>query len=103
MKTVYLAESALDAQIVYDHLVEEGFEVFIAGLALSGALGELPVNMSPEVRVVKNDDYLQARALVEEYLESLKNTVSKPHNCQKCGEEIEQEFNQCWKCGEVIQ
>ena len=103
MKTVYVAGSALDAQIVYDHLHESGFKVFIAGLALSGAVGELPVNMGPEVKVLEDSDYLSARAMVEDYLESRKNPVSKHTNCIKCGEEIEVGFNQCWKCGEVIQ
>ena len=103
MKTVYMAESALDAQIVYDHLVEAGYKMFIAGLALSGALGELPANMGPEVKVVKNEDFLSARALVEEYLVSSSNPESKFSNCPKCSEEIEAGFNLCWKCGEVIQ
>jgi ribosomal protein S27AE len=103
MKTVYISESALDAQFVYDHLEENGFKVFIAGLALSGAVGELPVNMGPEVKVLDDSDYLSARAMVEEYLESRNNLIEKHLNCPKCGEAIELGFNQCWKCGEVIQ
>jgi len=102
MKTVYMAASALDAQLIHDQLQDVGIEVFIAGLALSGAVGELPANLGPEVRVLNDDDYLKARALVEEITQQNNSSDITQRVCKNCGEVIEAGFNQCWKCGQVI-
>lgn len=103
MKSVYLAASALDAQLIYDQLKDAGYEVFIAGVQLAGALGELPVNATPEVKVLKDEQYLAARALVEEILEDREKNNNHSGNCIKCGEALEQGFQQCWNCGSIYQ
>lgn len=42
MRTVYQAENLFDAQWVKDALEAAGIPAFIAGAALTGAIGELP-------------------------------------------------------------
>ncbi len=107
MKTVYIAESALDAQIIHDQLVQSGIQAFIAGVSLSSAIGELPANLGPEVKVVNNQDYLKARALIElidaEQKQESTNLDLKQVACVDCGESIEIGFNQCWKCGRIVE
>ncbi|MCC6594713.1 MAG: DUF2007 domain-containing protein [Xanthomonadales bacterium] len=43
MRTVYEAENLFDAQWVKDALEAAGIPAFIAGAALTGGIGELPV------------------------------------------------------------
>ena len=43
MRTIYEAENLFDAQWVKDALEAAGIPAFIAGAALTGAIGELPV------------------------------------------------------------
>ncbi|PIP81119.1 MAG: hypothetical protein COW84_01605 [Gammaproteobacteria bacterium CG22_combo_CG10-13_8_21_14_all_40_8] len=100
MITVYSAGTAIDAQIVFDHLEAAGFDVMISGSALAGAVGELPANLSPSIQLLNDEDYLQARALVEE-LEIDLNHVNTDSDwiCANCGESLAANFGQCWNCG----
>lgn len=51
MRSVYQAESPIDAQLVKDALEAKGIPAFVIGAGLIGAIGELPVSGLIEVRV----------------------------------------------------
>lgn len=51
MRSVYQAESLIDAQLVKDALEAEGIPAFVIGAGLTGAMGELPVSGLVDVRV----------------------------------------------------
>jgi DNA-directed RNA polymerase subunit RPC12/RpoP len=40
----------------------------------------------------------EARQLLEASM-AKSETLDKPWQCQGCGEKIEAQFTQCWKCG----
>ncbi len=76
-------------------LEAEGLRCFIKNEFLGGASGELPVNETwPELWVSK-DDFSRA----EEILSDLKpEPDAKPWQCTECGELIEAQFSDCWRC-----
>lgn len=69
-------------------------------LDLCGAAGELPpTECWPELWVVDDRRRLEAESVLRKTLAPL-NPVKKPWRCEGCGEEIEGQFSECWRCGE---
>jgi len=102
MKTVYNAQTIIDAQLILDHLKSRQLDVMMTGYQLTGGIGELPANISPSVVVLNDEDYLLARSLVESFTKTLQGD-QKQWRCDQCGELQEGNFNQCWHCGYVKQ
>ena len=66
---------------------------------LSSAAGELPpIECWPELWVVDDHQQAEAEAILKKTLAPLKS-VKKSWYCAGCGEEIEGQFSECWKCG----
>lgn len=66
MKTVFEASSAVEAHMVRDLLRQAGVVAHIHGEHLQGAIGELPAGSLVRL-VVEEDDFAQARAVVEQW------------------------------------
>lgn len=101
MKQVYIAADVLDARMCKDYLEANHIAATISGEYLSGAAGELPVNTYPTVWVVDDDDYELALSKVRMYESRTPadQIHSSPWVCRHCGEHIDAQFTQCWKCG----
>jgi len=98
MKRVYSAEHGLMTEHIKDILQEEGISCMIKNLNLAGALGELPpIECWPEVWILEDDDYDRASSIVEDLIKE-SDEYRIPWLCQ-CGEKIEGQFTDCWKCG----
>ena len=84
----------------YRNIVESyGIPCAIKNSFLSGAAGELPpTEVWPILYVEDERDYGRAKQIVEEELNRLEN-VGQHWVCQNCGERIEGQFTDCWKCG----
>jgi hypothetical protein len=99
MKKVYSAKDPL----MVGHLknVLSTFEIHCVtrNLDLSSAAGELPpIDCWPELWVVNDEDLAEAKAILKKTLAPLES-VKKPWRCRDCGENIEGQFSECWKCG----
>ena len=67
---------------------------------LSGGAGELPVNETwPEIWVTDDRDFDRARALVDAILAAAHEESEPPWRCASCGEQMEGQFTDCWRCG----
>jgi len=77
----------------YKQLLEDnGIQCNIKNYFLTAGVGDLPANaVVPELWVLNDDQAAEAKAL----LASSKGTDWR---CE-CGEKIEGQFEQCWKCG----
>ena len=84
----------------YKNIVESyGIPCAIKNSFLSGAAGELPpTEVWPILCVEDERDYGRAKQIVDEELTRLEN-VGQHWVCQNCGERIEGQFTDCWKCG----
>jgi ABC-type ATPase with predicted acetyltransferase domain len=60
-------------------------------------MGELPPFECWPQLCVEDDDFWEAKRIVEEAFSAKEMIAWK---CDSCGEEIEGQFTECWKCGE---
>ncbi|HWO43797.1 MAG TPA: DUF2007 domain-containing protein [Candidatus Eisenbacteria bacterium] len=66
---------------------------------LSSGAGELPpIECWPELWVEERRA-AEAKTILRKTLAPIK-AVRKPWRCHRCGEEIEGQFSECWKCGQ---
>ena len=99
MLKLYEAADRIEAQILKDHLLEEGVEAVILGDYLSGGMGELPANIYPEVWVLQAKDMPKAQQLLHDFTK--KHDLQDENDewrCLKCGEMVDAGFDVCWKC-----
>jgi hypothetical protein len=74
----------------------EGIRSVVKNEILSSAMGELPpAECQIEVWVLREDDADRADVLLRE---SFSSRPGEPWGCA-CGERIEPQFTQCWRCG----
>jgi len=102
MKRLFTATTSIDAaniEMLKGLLEEAEIRCMIRNDYLSSAMGEIPfAEASPELWILKDEDYLRASAT----LETWRNTrieAGEPWACAECGESIEGQFTSCWQCG----
>lgn len=82
-------------------LEKNGIENNIKRENITGLAGWLPISEClAELWIAKDEDFEKAKEILNSYLKS--DNVNKSHdnwNCKQCGEEIEGQFDTCWKCG----
>ena len=97
MKTVYSASNISFVSIFQNILEGYGIRCWIKNEFLSAGIGEIPpIECWPQL-CVDDDDFPEAKLIVEKALSAEAMPAWK---CDSCGEEIEGQFTECWKCGE---
>ena len=107
MQHVYTARDEMDASFVQGLLRQEGIEAVVQGAALGGVWGTLPMSNETTPTVwVPEADAERARPIVDEYRRTDQanavDDAERPRatwTCPQCGERVEEQFTQCWKCG----
>ena len=99
MKLVHTARHPTEAHLIKGMLEAEGIRAEVKGDQLYGAFGELPV--LPTVWIF--DDALAAYA-DRIVIDFLRGTAARRYGherwtCANCGEALEGQFTECWKCG----
>ena len=96
-KTVYSAANISLVSIFKNILEGRGIKCWIKHEALLAGIGELPpIETWPQL-CVENDDYSEAKRIVEEALAA--KDINIAWKCDSCGEVIEGQFTECWNCG----
>jgi Putative prokaryotic signal transducing protein len=99
MKRVYSGKDPLMIGHLKNVLETFGIRCITKKSDLSCAAGELPpIECWPELWV-EDAQCSEAQAILKKTLAPL-NSVKKPWKCDECGEEIEGQFTECWKCGQ---
>ncbi|MCU0975068.1 MAG: DUF2007 domain-containing protein [Steroidobacteraceae bacterium] len=100
MKRVYTAESLVQVVHVRNLLQSEGIRTELRNERLGGAVGEIPfLEAWPELWVAELE-FDRAQELIE--LELHSHGLEEPEwTCTGCGERVEGQFGECWKCGHV--
>jgi hypothetical protein len=98
LKRVYTAETLVQVVHVQNLLAAHGIPAQLRNTRLGGALGEIPfLETWPQLWV---DDQLfeWASQVIER---DLRQPVApgEPWTCPKCGERIDAQFTDCWRCG----
>jgi len=96
MQTVYSAPNLSLVSVIQNVLHQHGINCWIKNEFLSAGIGELPpIDCWPQL-CVEDDDFANAKRVIEE---DLAETAATAWTCGSCGEEIEGQFSECWKCG----
>lgn len=99
MKKLYSSPDALLINHFKNILDNHNIPCTIKNAYLTSGIGELPPNECwLELWVFVENNYLTAKNLIEEALAPSVKTDGS-WRCQTCGEQLENQFNICWKCG----
>ena len=102
MIKVHAAESLLEIAHLRNVLECAGIACDVRNDRLGGVVGEIPfVECWPELWVRRPGDALRARGLIEEALRP--SPPAEAWTCRGCGERIEAQFAQCWRCGALLE
>ena len=100
MRKVYASQLAPMVGHLRNVLESHGITCMVKNEYLAGAAGELPpTECWPELWVMEDAKYDEAVAIVS--AASLENLVEPGGRwiCDRCGEELEGQFTDCWRCG----
>ena len=103
MKRVFASQDPAALIIVRDLLAQEEIETRILNEMTASVLGQVPsLPTMPEVWVLHDEDEPAARKIVRRYEsgEIRDELPREPWECPRCGETIEGQFTQCWRCEE---
>ena len=104
MRRVHVARTVADAYIVKDMLESQGIACSVRGEHLVGIRGEVPfdVDSLPSVWVSESDAERAYGLLVGPpgRPDGGRTGDGRSWTCRTCGEEIEGQFTDCWRCGE---
>ena len=96
LKRVYRAASLLQVAHARNVLITAGIECELRNQYLAGALGDLPMMETwPQLYVDDDDETLALRALAR----AAAAPAGTMWTCSDCGEQLEPQFTQCWRCG----
>jgi hypothetical protein len=100
MRRVFTAKDPLMIGHLRNVLATFGIDCIIKNVYLSTAAGELPViECWPELWVIDDQRHAEAQSILKKTLAPLES-VKEPWHCTACGEKIEGQFSECWKCGQ---
>lgn len=98
MKLVYASHDGLLVDYVTRALQSRGIRCVVRNQYLQGAAGELPpTECWPELWVLDNNDLALASEIVTALLTP--DATREAWQCPCCGETLEAQFDQCWRCG----
>ena len=98
MKLIYTHENRIMALNIRNVLINHGFDVALNNEFASSASGGLaPFDTWPEVWLLKDDDFDNAKKIIESISYDTKQVIWV---CKKCQEENDESFDYCWKCHE---
>lgn len=100
----------MEAHFLQGLLEQEGITSVIQGEALEGAWGTVQITPKSLPGVwVNEEDVARAQPIADEYQqremksrampEGEENPIGVTWKCPKCGEEVEEQFDECWNCG----
>lgn len=94
MKKIFTSQNIALVNFYKEILEKNGIDAIVKNYYLTSGVGDLPPNECiPELWIMNDDKYDEAKVL----LTTEKGTAWK---CT-CGEKIDGQFAQCWKCGKV--
>ena len=96
MKRVYRSGSLLQVAHARNVLMMAGIRCEMRNQYLAGALGDLPMMETwPQLYVDDSDESFALSVLAR----AATLPTGTSWNCAACGEEMEPQFTQCWRCG----
>jgi hypothetical protein len=104
MTRVFVAQHPAEAHLVRGLLEADGIPAEVHGESLFGARGEAPATPDtlPSVWVVDDADAPKAAAFLADFgRQKMHGIEPASWRCSNCGETVEGQFTDCWRCGAV--
>ncbi len=98
MKEIYIARDPLNANVVKGLLEEQGIPATVQGEFVYSLHGTAGV-MYPSVWVLSDDDFDRAEEIVRDFEARVGQRKTDTWQCRQCGEILEEQFTECWRCG----
>ena len=100
LRELVICKNDLEAQIIKGLLQENQIEAYIQKDDCGGMEPQLQITEGIKV-LVPSDQYRMANTLIESYQNSsaTDENDNKTWECVSCGELLEIQFSDCWKCG----
>lgn len=100
MKKIYSSNNRVMLYLLKAKLEEQKIFSIIKNEELAGpAAGEVPpVVAKPELWILEDNQYSLANDILQEEL-ALQAKPAESWRCPQCHEELEGQFDVCWKCG----
>lgn len=99
MKRVFRAASLIQVAHARNVLLSAGIRSELRNQYLAGALGDLPMLETwPQLYVDDEDEQVALRALAR----AAAAPSGASWTCGQCGEVLEPQFTQCWRCGSTM-
>jgi len=106
LKKLYVAQGPGDAQVLKGLLESAGIRSVIRGddfVPLQGG-SFFNIETRPSIWVLKDEQFERAVEISNEYARRHSQKSDRFHAtrvCSSCGEQLEIQFTECWKCGHV--
>ena len=103
MTQVFVAQHPAEAHLVKGLLEADGIPAEVHGESLFGARGEAPATPDtlPSVWVVDDADAPRAAVILADFGRQSPEATRASWRCPNCGETVEGQFTDCWRCGAV--
>ncbi len=102
MKRIYSAASLIEATHCANVLESHGIAAQLRNTTLGGAVGELPFAETwPQVWVTDEQE-LHAKRVLQSVLAGAA-PAAPAWECDRCGELIDGQFEECWRCAGASQ
>lgn len=101
MVKVFVANHPTEAHLIAGLLQSRGIPSHVQGETLFATRGEVPLSTStlPSVWVDDDSQAEEALAIIKDSPPSATAAVlERPWRCSGCGELVEPQFTECWKC-----
>ena len=100
MIKLFVSQSLVEVESRKEVLDQAGILCTVKNQQGSSLAGEVPfAEVFPELWVIHDEDYPQAKNLLEDWGKEAASGGS-PWTCSRCGEHHTGEFTICWKCGQ---
>lgn len=98
MQKVFVSPDLVEVESLKAMLEQAGIQAWVKNQQGSSLAGEVPfAEVFPELWVLNDADYAEARQFVEHWL-TADPPASTGWTC-RCGESHEKDFTSCWQCG----
>ena len=97
-KQLYKAADENEAHFIKGLMKEYSIDVNLLGEGLSIAIGELPLEVKQVDILVHENQYNDAKNIIDKYEEDLQNSSNTKWNCSDCNEINPGTFEICWSC-----
>ncbi len=96
MKKLYMARENSEAELLKGLLERSGIACSIRNETMMNAVGPL-IFCYPEVWILNDEDFPAATQVMEDWRTAPEDSEAT-WKCPECGEEIDSQFDTCWRC-----